>query len=65
MMEFNVTQRIYAHEYLSRLLVNDISVVRNPGATKEDVTLVLTNNTGPTSEDINFKTANSTRPGVG
>ncbi|XP_022098202.1 protein-glucosylgalactosylhydroxylysine glucosidase-like [Acanthaster planci] len=49
-----IEQRIYAHQNVSYILVNEIVVTRT-GQPTDPITLRLMNNTGIDSKDINFK----------
>ncbi|XP_038059781.1 protein-glucosylgalactosylhydroxylysine glucosidase-like isoform X2 [Patiria miniata] len=49
-----IEQRLYAHQELSYILVNQIIISRR-GPTTDPIILKLVNNTGINSKDINFK----------
>ncbi|XP_070568257.1 protein-glucosylgalactosylhydroxylysine glucosidase-like isoform X1 [Ptychodera flava] len=50
----SVLQRTYAHQYLTRLLINEIIVTRRKQSSNP-ITVNLNNNYGPESNDFDFK----------
>ncbi|XP_077977259.1 protein-glucosylgalactosylhydroxylysine glucosidase-like [Glandiceps talaboti] len=52
--DVTVEQRVYAHQYYTRLLVNDVIITRQSQSTYP-ITVNLQTNYGPESNDIDFK----------